>query len=94
MNKFQWNFDQNPKFFVQENSFENVVCEMATVLSRRDGLKTFPVKDKNCILDSQYYGYWWLVGAWSQVINSNFTDLFSPVYFHFINIRVNTLSVH
>ena len=32
-NKLQWNFDQNSYIFIQENAFENVVCEMAAILS-------------------------------------------------------------
>ena len=34
MNKLQWNFNRNCKTFVQENAFESVVCEMATMFSR------------------------------------------------------------
>ena len=34
MNKIQWNFNQNLNFFIQENALENVVCEMAAILSR------------------------------------------------------------
>ena len=33
-NKLQWNFNQYSYIFIQENSFENVVCEMASILSR------------------------------------------------------------
>ena len=33
-NKSQWNFNHNSYIFIQENSFENVVCEMASTLSR------------------------------------------------------------
>ena len=29
-----WNFNQNTKFFIHENASENIVCEMATILSR------------------------------------------------------------
>ena len=32
-NKLQWNFNRNSNIFVQENSFENVVCKMAPILS-------------------------------------------------------------
>ena len=32
--KLQWNVDGNPNIFFQENAFENVVCEMAAILSR------------------------------------------------------------
>ena len=37
-NKLQWNSNRNTKFFIQENAFENVVCEMAAILSRGDDL--------------------------------------------------------
>ena len=30
-NKLQWNFSQNSNIFIQENTFENVVCEMASI---------------------------------------------------------------
>ena len=33
-NKLQWNLKRNSYIFIQENSFENVVCEMAAILSR------------------------------------------------------------
>ena len=32
-NKLQWNLYQNFYIFIQENAFENVVCEMASILS-------------------------------------------------------------
>ena len=31
--KFQWNFNQNRTIFIQENDFENVVYQMAAILS-------------------------------------------------------------
>ena len=33
-NKLQWNSSRNTKFFIHENAFENVVCEMVAILSR------------------------------------------------------------
>ena len=27
-NKFQWNLNRNPVIFIQENAFENVVCQI------------------------------------------------------------------
>ena len=32
-NKLQWNLKRSKCIFVQENAFQNVVCEMATILS-------------------------------------------------------------
>ena len=33
-NKFQWNFNRSSHIFIQENGVENVVYEMASILSR------------------------------------------------------------
>ena len=33
-NKLKWNFNQNTKIFIHENTSENIVCEMAAILSR------------------------------------------------------------
>ena len=30
-NKLQWNFNRNSNIFIEENTFENVVCEMASI---------------------------------------------------------------
>ena len=31
---YEWNLKQNSYIFIQEHAFQNVVCEMATILSR------------------------------------------------------------
>ena len=33
-NKLQWNFNRNWNIFIQENVFENIVCEMASIMCR------------------------------------------------------------
>ena len=33
-NKFRWNFNRNSNIFIDENTFENVVCEMLSISSR------------------------------------------------------------
>ena len=38
-NKLQWNFTRNSYIFIQENALENVVCEMASILSRPQYVK-------------------------------------------------------
>ena len=38
-NKFQWNLKQNWCIFIQENAFETVVCEMASILSQPQCVK-------------------------------------------------------
>ena len=32
--ELQWNFNLNANIFIEENTFQNVVCEMAAILSR------------------------------------------------------------
>ena len=39
VNKLQWNLKRNSYIFIQENAFENVVCEMAAILSRPQCVK-------------------------------------------------------
>ena len=38
-NKFQWNFNQSTKLFIHENASDNIVCEMAAILSRGKWVK-------------------------------------------------------
>ena len=38
-NELQWNLNQNTELFIQENASENIVCEMAAILSRGNELK-------------------------------------------------------
>ena len=47
-NKFQWNFNRNPYIFIQENAFENVVCEMAAILSRPQCAGPIYLQDPKC----------------------------------------------
>ena len=37
-NKLQWNFNKNTKLSIHENASENIVCELAAILSRGDRL--------------------------------------------------------
>ena len=34
MNKLQWKFSKNTQLFIHENAYENIVCEMAAILSQ------------------------------------------------------------
>ena len=38
-NKLQWNLNRNSHIFIQENAFESVVCEIASILSRPQCVK-------------------------------------------------------
>ena len=35
--KFQWNFNENTKKFIEENPFENVICKMVSTLLSPQG---------------------------------------------------------
>ena len=39
-NNLQWNINHNSNIFIQENALENVICEMASMLSRPQCVKT------------------------------------------------------
>ena len=39
-NKLQWNFNQNKKLFIHENTSENIVCEPVAILSRGRWVKS------------------------------------------------------
>ena len=41
-NKLQWNFNQNTKFFTQENASENIICNIVVILSRGRGVN-YPI---------------------------------------------------
>ena len=43
MNKLRWNLKRNSYIFIQENAFENIVCEMAAILSRPQCVKLVPI---------------------------------------------------
>ena len=38
-NKLQWNFNRNSNIFINKNAFEDVVCEMVSILSRPQCVK-------------------------------------------------------
>ena len=41
--KLQWNLKQNSHIFIHENAFQNIVCEMATILFRPQCIKTIVI---------------------------------------------------
>ena len=48
-NKLQWNSSQNTELFIHGNAFENVICEMAAILSRGRLVNSFPAKNKKFV---------------------------------------------
>ena len=48
-NKLKGNYNRNSNIFIQENAFENLVCEMAAILSRPQCVKKMILSDVNGI---------------------------------------------
>ena len=70
-NELQWNFNRNWNISIEENTFENVVCEMASILSRPQR-----VKHSTATIMSP-----WLLGAWCQGINTDGTEMLQIFFF-------------
>ena len=47
-NKLQWNLNQNLNIFIDENVFENDVCEIAAILSRPQCVKCYTQYSATC----------------------------------------------
>ena len=63
-NKLQWNFNRYSNIFIQESAFENVVCEMASILSRPQCVKASgkqPTGAPLWFLPDNYL--WWMLLA-------------------------------
>ena len=52
MNKFQWNINHNSYILIQENPFENVVHEMANILSQPQCVKSSYIEELISIIDT------------------------------------------
>ena len=60
-NKLQWNPNRNSDHFIQENAFENVVCETAAILSRPKCVKP-PLKlEHGWLITSHRKPWMWLL---------------------------------
>ena len=53
-NKFQWNPNQNSYIFIQENTFENGVCEMVSILSLPQYVKAWTICTQHISWDVLY----------------------------------------
>ena len=67
-NKLQWNFNRNSYIFIQENTFETVVCGIAAMLSR-----PHCVKNKHSHNDSLHQR--WFSRSWCSKTCSTNTHL-------------------
>ena len=59
-NKLQWNFNRNSNIFIHENALENVVCEMASILSRPKCVNRIVIKPL------RVRGYWQFLSSHNQ----------------------------
>ena len=55
MNQFQWNLNRNSNIFIQENAFEDVVCEMAAIFFRGRWVKLVPKQARISTLSIQLF---------------------------------------
>ena len=76
-NKLQWNLNWNWYIFIQDNAFENVICEMASILSRPQCVNTgvtlasFQFSGKNPL----EVNHLWYTIRISNMLNSNLDKL-------------------
>ena len=54
-NKLQWNSDQNTKLFIHKNESENIICEIAAILSRGRWVWKQIILAHNSIIASNFY---------------------------------------
>ena len=62
-NKLQWNFNRNSNIFIQENAFENVVCEMASICLRLNVLAP-PWLPLGTVSSNAQHKLCWLSDRW------------------------------
>ena len=58
-NKFQWNLKRNSCIFIYENAFQNVICEMAAILSRPQCINEPELKTICLSLDHHIHNCMW-----------------------------------
>ena len=85
-NKLQWNSNQNTQFFIHENAFENVVCEMAAILSEPQCVESHNGINSTGEMASFYWdrplSYHVLTGGCfiqSKQLETNFTCIGIPI---------------
>ena len=89
-NKLQWNFNRNSNIFIEENAFENVVCEMLSISSRPqcvNGRRSVLSIDllPSCVNpDEMWKNHLWFMTSilsWSTPIHGvNYMNHFSLLY--------------
>ena len=77
-NKLQWNFNKYSYFFVQENAFENVICEKAAILSQPQCVKEQHLEMTRAHTGSHFYcdfSEWKPLDFHSEKSNKNVDNL-------------------
>ena len=91
-NKLQWNFNRNSNIFIEENTFENVVCEMSAILPWPQCVKWYHqehwegVSDHQAQVSGQEQNLLWKCHLYIYLFSRNFwrTRSWTP-----INWRLN-----
>ena len=87
--KLRWNFYQNTKLFIHENTFENIVCEMAAILFRRRWVNKqarnitlkvniFRIQFLCLHIMVRWLLYW--IHAWKRVDDSNISHVWQLLF--------------
>ena len=62
-NRLQWKFHRNTKLLIHQNASENIICEMAAILSRGRWIKIpLQIVDRTCTL--KFLPLWIHNGLW------------------------------
>ena len=69
--KLQWIFSQKSNFFIQENVFENVVCEMMSILSRGRSVNTVRKEQNGLHLADNIFKWIFLIKNYCILIQSS-----------------------
>ena len=100
-NKVQWYFIQNTKLFIDENAFENIVCEIAAILSRGRWVNFLYYQHCHLpyialwyrIYSTSYYHTWhyaiqWFVGSVAKCSGGHFKN-----GYELLNLRTLKISM-
>ena len=91
--KLQWNINRNSNSFIQENAFENVVCEMAAILPRPQWVKsndTMETINPTSMIICWEKTWHWLHWSYSPV--TIFSQYFTHLKPSSVKIRINSLA--
>ena len=99
-NKLPWNLNQNSTILIQENTFENVVCEMAAIFFRGRWVKMSFGGISYITIGPRYVDYfheWFICYIWNKIRLSFSAKLgicfiFHAPISHYINVLMSSMA--